>query len=152
MRLCGLPIDFSQPRLHSHDMEKESAGPTFFAPHLTVKNVLAELEFCMAAFGAVELRRFSNPDGTVHVAEMSIDGALFHIHDEVPSVREFSPQTLKGTTSAIGLFVPDPTATVKQAVAAGGKETSPVQDYDYGYRQGTVTDPAGHIWLIQKKI
>jgi PhnB protein len=59
---------------------------------------------------------------------------------------------LRGTTSAIGLFVPDPHATVKSAVAAGGRETTPVQDYDYGYRQGTVTDPFGHVWLIQKKI
>ncbi|HXB59756.1 MAG TPA: VOC family protein [Candidatus Acidoferrales bacterium] len=125
---------------------------TFFAPHLTLRNVLAGVEFYQAAFGAVELRRFSNPDGTVHVAEMSINDALFHLHEEVPGKSEFSPQTLKGTTSAIGLFVPDPAATVKRAVAAGARETSPVTDYDYGYRQGTVTDIAGHIWLIQKKI
>jgi len=127
-------------------------GATFFAPHLTVKNVLAEVEFCQAAFGAVELRRFSNPDGSLHVAEMAIDGALFHLHDERPGSGELSPLTLKGTTSSIGLFVKDPAATVARAVAAGGRETSAVQDYDYGYRQGTVADPAGHLWLIQKKI
>ncbi|HEX3624761.1 MAG TPA: VOC family protein [Verrucomicrobiae bacterium] len=127
-------------------------GPTFFAPHLTVRNVLAELEFCKAAFDAVELRRWSNPDGSVHVAEMSIDGALFHLHEEMPDSRERSPDTLRGTTSAIGLFVSDPTATAKKAVASGGRETNPVKDYDYGYRQGTVTDPAGHVWLIQRKI
>ena len=135
-------------------MKKESTktGPTFFAPHLTVRNVLAELEFCKAAFNAVELRRWSNPDGSVHVAEMSIDGAMFHLHEEMPGNKEKSPETLRGTTSAIGLFVPDPAATVKKALAAGGRETNPVKDYDYGYRQGTVTDLAGHVWLIQKKI
>jgi PhnB protein len=135
-------------------MKKESteAGPTFFAPHLTVRNVLAEIEFCKAAFGAVELRRFSNPDGSVHVGELSIGGGLFHIHEEMPGSTEPSPETLRGTTSAIGLFVPDPAKTVKKAVAAGGRETNPVKDYDYGYRQGTVRDPAGHVWLIQKKI
>jgi PhnB protein len=132
--------------------ESVATGPTFFAPHLTVRNVLAELEFCKAAFGAVELRRFSNSDGSVHVAEMSINGALFHVHEEMPCTTEMSPETLKGTTSAIGLFVPDPAATMKKAVAVGGHETNPVKDYDYGYRQGTVTDPAGHVWLIQKKI
>ena len=135
-------------------MNKESAetGPTFFAPHLTVRNVLAEMEFCTAAFDAVELRRFSNPDGTVHVGELSINGALFHLHEEMPNSEELSPETLKGTTSAIGLFVPDPADTMKKAIAAGARETNPVKDYDYGYRQGTVTDPAGHVWLIQKKI
>ena len=135
-------------------MKKESTeiGPTFFAPHLTVRNVLAEVEFCRAAFGAVELRRWSNPDGSVHVAELSINGALFHLHEEMPRSTELSPETLRGTTSAIGLFVPDPASIVKKAVAAGGRETNPVKDYDYGYRQGTVTDPAGHVWLIQRKI
>ena len=132
--------------------EADQSGLTFFAPHLTVLNVLAELNFCKAAFGALELRRFSNPDGSVHAAEMSIGGALFHIHEEMPGSAEMSPETLKGTSSAIGLFVPDPVTTVRNAVAAGARETSPVTDYDYGYRQGTVTDPAGHVWLIQKRI
>jgi PhnB protein len=77
---------------------------------------------------------------------------LFHLHEEMPGGNEFSPETLKGTTSAIGLFVPDPAALVKKAVAAGAREISPVTDYDYGYRQGTVMDIAGHVWLIQKKI
>jgi PhnB protein len=132
--------------------EFHESRPTFFAPHLTLRNVLAGVEFYKAAFGAVELRRWTNPDGSLHVAEMSINGALFHLHEEMPGKAELSPETLKGTTSAIGLFVPDPAATVKQAIAAGGRETSPVKDYDYGYRQGIVTDPAGHVWLIQKKI
>jgi hypothetical protein len=43
-------------------IEAKELAPTFFAPHLTVQNVLAELNFCKAASGAVELRRFSNPD------------------------------------------------------------------------------------------
>ena len=133
-------------------IESRETGPTFFAPHLTLRNVLAEVEFCQVAFGAVELRRFSNPDGSVHVAEMSINGALFHLHEQMPGSEELSPETLKGTTSAIGLFVPDPAATVEKAVAAGGRVMKPVKDYDYGLRQGTVRDPAGHIWLIQKKI
>src|SRR5579872_6543459 len=107
-------------------MNKESIGPTFFAPHLTVRNVLAELEFCKAAFGAVELRRWSNPDGTLHVAELSINGALLHLHEEMPGDKEKSPETLKGTTSAIGLFVPDPHSIVKAAIAAGAREISPV--------------------------
>jgi PhnB protein len=132
--------------------EADQSGLTFFAPHLTVRNVLAELNFCKAAFGALELRRFSNSDGSVHVAEMSIGGALFHIHEERPGSAEMSPETLKGTSSAIGLFVPDPAATVKNGIAAGARETSPVKDYDYGYRQGTMIDPAGHVWLIQKRL
>jgi PhnB protein len=134
----------------NNDLYEKDA--TFFAPHLTLRNVLAGLEFYKAAFGAVELRRWANPDGTLHVAEMALDGALFHLHEEMPGSSERSPETLKGTSSAIGLFVKDPAATVARAIAAGGREDKPVKDYDYGYRQGTVIDPAGHVWLIEKKI
>ena len=125
---------------------------TFFAPHLTLRNVLTGMEFYKAAFGAIEVRRWSNADGSVHVAEMVIDGALFHLHEEVARTGEFSPKTLKGTTVLVGLFVEDPAALVKKAIAVGAREISPVRDYDYGYRQGTIADPFGHQWLVQCKI
>jgi PhnB protein len=125
---------------------------TAFAPHLCSKNVLAGIEFYKKAFGAIELRRWCNPDGSVHVAEMSIGSAMFHIHEEVARVKQLSQETLLAVTSLIGVFVPDPDSLMKSAVAAGGQVTSPLQDYDYGYRQGVVTDPFGHQWLIQKKI
>ena len=125
---------------------------TFFAPQLMVRNVIVALEFCKAAFDAVELRRFTNTDGTVHVAEMTIGGALFHIHEETLASKEMSPESVHGTTVQVGLFVSDPAAVVNKAVAAGAKELKPVIDYFYGYRQGTIVDPSGHHWLIQKKI
>jgi PhnB protein len=48
--------------------------------------------------------------------------------------------------------VADPDAVMAKAVAAGARETNPMQDYDYGYRQGSITDPFGHHWTIQKSI
>jgi PhnB protein len=126
--------------------------PIVFAPHLSLKNVLAGMEFYKKAFGAIELRRWSNDDGSVHVAEMEIDGAMFYLHEETPRTRELSPETVNAVTSLIGTFVPDPHAFVQKAVSAGARELNPVTDYDYGYRQGTIADPFGHQWLIQKKI
>ncbi|MEO5682669.1 MAG: hypothetical protein ABIQ88_08505 [Chitinophagaceae bacterium] len=41
---------------------------------------------------------------------------------------------------------------MKNAVAAGATEISPVRDYDYGYRQGEIKDPFGHTWLIEMNI
>jgi PhnB protein len=41
---------------------------------------------------------------------------------------------------------------MKQAINAGAIEISPAEDYDYGYRQGTIKDPFGHYWQIQKKL
>ena len=125
---------------------------TFFAPQLPLINVLAGMDFYKKAFGAIELRRWSNPDDSVHVAEMEIDGAMFHLHEESQRSKQLSPETVNATTLLIGLFVADPHEVVKQAELAGGQVSSPVQDYDYGYRQGIVVDPFGHQWMIQKKI
>jgi PhnB protein len=123
-----------------------------FAPHLYLRDVSAGIDFYQKAFGAIELRRWSNPDGSVHVAEMSIEGAIFHMHQESPRNGQLSPETLKGTSSLIGVFAPDPDRLFNSAIAAGGKVVEPLQDFDYGYRQGIVADPFGQQWLLEKKI
>jgi len=117
-----------------------------------LKVVAPAIEFYKKAFDAVVLRQWNNDDGSVHVAEMSIDGALFHLHEEVTRNNELSPETLRGTCLAIGLFVDDVHGIMSKAVAAGGKELDPVRDYNYEYRQGCVADPFGHHWLLEKKI
>lgn len=125
---------------------------TFFAPMIYLKQVAPAIEFYKNAFDAIVLRQWNNDDGSVHVAEMSINGALFHMHEESTRNNDLSPETLRGTSIAIGLFVDEPHAVMTKAVAAGGTELDPVQDYDYDYRQGTLADPFGHHWVLQKKI
>ena len=125
---------------------------TFFAPHLTIRVLRPAVEFYQKAFSAILLRKWDNPDGTIHVAEMEIDGAIFHLHEEVTGKNQLSPETLDGTTLLIGLFSHDPDKLFHDAVSAGAKVINTMEDYDYGYRQATVADPFGHQWLIQKKI
>ena len=128
------------------------SNSTFFAPMIYLKKVAPAIEFYKKAFDAVVLRQWNNDDNSVHVAEMSIDGALFHLHEEISRINELSPETLNGTCIAIGLFVEDVHSLMAKAVAAGGTELDPVRDYDYDYRQGCVADPFGHHWLLEKKI
>lgn len=123
-----------------------------FAPELFMQDVKAAIAFYTEAFEAKELRRWSNDDGSVHVAEMDIGGAMFHIHEEVNRNNQQSPGTLKGTAVVIGVFSDNPDKLFDGAVAAGATVLSPMQDYEYGYRQGTVRDPFGHQWQLQKKI
>lgn len=125
---------------------------TFFAPMIYVKIVASAIEFYKKTFDALVLRQWNNEDGSVHVAEMSSDGGIFHLHQEVTRNSELSPDKLNGTTIAIGLFVNDPHTVMPKAVAAGGRELGPLRDYDYEYRQGCVEDPFGHHWLLEKKI
>ena len=125
---------------------------TFFAPMIYLKTLAPAIEFYKNAFGASVMRQWHNDDGSVHVAEMEIDGALFQLHEEVARIDELSPGTLQGTTISVGLFVDDVDAMMAKAIAAGGKELDPVMDYDYEYRQGSLEDPFGHHWLLEKSI
>jgi PhnB protein len=127
-------------------------GNTFFAPQLYIPNGVTNIDFYKNAFGAVELRRFMNDDGTYHVSELSIDGTLFHLHEEKQSAGQFSPGKISGTTVFVGLFVEDVDAVMNKAIAAGAEVLSPAQSYDYGYRQGEIKDPFGHCWMIEMRI
>lgn len=125
--------------------------PTAFVPQLIIPNGVTDISFYSKAFNAVELWRLNNDDGTVHVAGFTIDDALFHIHEQTQATG-ISPEKAGGITTLTGLMVDDVHAVVDRAVAAGATLFSPVQDYDYGYRHGEVTDPFGHRWLIEKII
>lgn len=122
-----------------------------FAPELYIDNGIKGISFYKNAFNATENLCFKNDDDSIHVAELVIEGAIFHVH-EVTSTNFISPSKTNACTCCIGLFVPDVDTVINKAVAAGAIEISPAQDYDYGYRQGTIKDPFGHFWQIQKKI
>ena len=123
-----------------------------FAPLLYIKPGISDLSFYEKAFAALETQRWTNDDGSIHAAELSIDGSLFHLHEESPGKQLLSPGTTRGSTVVIGLFVPDVDAVISKAVAAGAELINPATDYEYGYRQGDLKDPFGHYWTIQKKL
>ena len=117
---------------------------TFFAPELFITNGIKDISFYEKAFGAKEQMRFSNDDGSIHVVELSINGAIFHIHEITDKKYFFSPVKNNGTTICIGLFVKNVDDVIGKAINAGATEINPAQDYEYGYRQGTIKDPFGH--------
>ncbi|MBS1527182.1 MAG: VOC family protein [Bacteroidetes bacterium] len=121
---------------------------TTFVPVLSVKSGVTDVEFYRNAFGAEQLWRLNNPDGSVHVAAFSIRGAMFRMHEE--GKQASSPDKAGTTTVTIALVVDDVHAVVQSAMTAGAILVSPVKDYEYGYRQGEVRDPFGHCWLIEK--
>jgi PhnB protein len=122
---------------------------THFAPELHIPNGTFNIDF-YTKFGATEHFRFLNDDGSIHVVELEINGAIFHLHETMRDALE--PISAKGVTAIIGLFVPNVDEIMQKAIYAGAIEINPAQDYDYGYRQGMFKDPFGHYWQIQKKI
>lgn len=121
-----------------------------FIPTLYLHDLSAAIAFYKKAFGATERWRIEHPQGHVHVAEMAVPPILFRIHDEVSRDQQLSPVTIKGTTIIMGLLADGPDALFERAIAAGATEISPMQDYDYGYRQGTLRDPFGHHWCLER--
>jgi len=124
--------------------------PTF-APMLIIPNGITDVSFYTQAFNAQEVRRFTNDDGSIHVVELSINGALFHLHEQWET-GAVSPQKAGVTTVSVGLFVDNVDEVVESAIAAGATLKSPAQDYDYGYRQANFIDPFGHLWEISAVI
>ena len=124
---------------------------TAFAPMLTIRNGVTDIDFYKNAFGATELMRLNNDDGSIHVAELTIGDALFHLHEIYPPTETFSPEKHAGVIT-LGLMAADVYGLFNSAIAAGATVISPVTDYEYGYRQGTLQDPFGHQWLIECRI
>lgn len=124
---------------------------THFAPELHIPNGTTSIEF-YTKFGATEHFILRNDDGSIHVAELEIDGAVFHLHETMAWFQALEPVRAKGVTTVIGLFVDDVHKVFQRALSAGATEVSPVTDHEYGYRQGMFMDPFGHYWQVQKKI
>lgn len=127
---------------------------TQISPMLAVSNGSAAIEFYKAAFGAKVLWDL---DGAV--AGLAIDGAEFFLADQSPEYGTRAPQSAGFTTVRIELFVDDPIAVQRRALAVGAVEHSPVEEHQHttiGPRpikrmfQGAILDPFGHMWLIGK--
>jgi PhnB protein len=125
---------------------------TYFAPELVFDVVAPAVEFYKKAFGAEVLMLVKNEDGSIHLAELSLQGAIFHLHQEMPGTVERGPKGLGGTTVSLGVFADDPDDLMDRAVEAGARVLQPMKSHEYGYRQGTVEDPFGHHWTFQKVI
>jgi PhnB protein len=124
------------------------AGYHTATPYLVMKDAAKAIEFYKQAFGAQELFRMPKPDGTVMHGEIQIGDSRLMVADQAAMGGAHSPQSLNGTPVSIFLYVDDVDAVFNQAVAAGARQTMPVQDMFWGDRYGRLTDPFGHQWHV----
>lgn len=122
-------------------------GVHSITPYLIVKDSAKAIDFYKRAFGAEEVERTTGPGGkAIMHAEIRIGDSLLMLSDEFPGSNCGSPETLKGTTCQMYVYVPDVDATFAQALGAGAKVVMPVTDMFWGDRYGCVNDPFGHQW------
>ncbi len=63
------------------------SNTTHFAPELDISNGTITIDF-YTKFGAIENFCFRNDDGSTHVAELEINGAIFHMHETMRDALE----------------------------------------------------------------
>ena len=117
-------------------------------PHMVVKDTDEAIEFYRKAFGAEEIMRMPGPGGQgVMHAEIKIGDSMIMLCDEFPQMDNWrAPESLKGTTVTLSLYLEDVDKAFQRAVDAGATVSMPVMDTFWGDRYGKVTDPFGHEW------
>jgi len=113
-------------------------------------DVRTAVAFYERAFGATT--GWSTPAAADMVVQLLVAGVEFWVHPADEGIGNPSPADLRGTAVRLMLIVEDPDAVFDQAVAAGAVVRSPIQDHDYGWRDGSVLDPFGHRWEIGRPI
>jgi PhnB protein len=116
-------------------------------PYLVMKGAADAIEFYKKAFGAIELFRMDH-EGKIGHAELKIGDSPIMIADENPQMGYRGPEALGGTPVSLMIYVDDVDKIYPQAIAAGGVELKPLQDWFYGDRSGTLKDPFGHVWTV----
>src|SRR2546421_7012965 len=101
--------------------------------------------FYEAAFGATVLHRVG--EGEDVVAQLGVGDAAFWVAAASAAMKRLSPRAIDGATSRTLLVVDEPERIIRQAVAAGARESSPVSN-EHGWRLGRIIDPYGHEWEI----
>jgi len=117
--------------------------------HLAVSECAKFIDFCKQAFGAKELARMPEPNGSrIMHAELQLGESRMMLSDEFPEMGGKSAKTLGGNPTTLNLTVKDADAVSASAVKAGATVTMPVADQFWGDRYGQVKDPFGNTWAF----
>jgi PhnB protein len=127
-------------------------GASVVIPRLFCRDVVAEIDFCVNTFGAVEGVRRPAPDGKVGHALVTIGPAMVMIEAEWPGVANKAPALDGSSPVVMYVYVEDVGKTVERAVAGGAKILLPIQDQFWGDRIGWIMDPEGHVWTVAQRI
>ena len=127
-------------------------GVPVVMPMLVCRDAAAELDFCKATFGALEMVRRPGPDGAVAHALVTIGPAMVMIEAEWPTLASRAPQPDGSSPVVIFVYVEDVDKAIERAVAAGAKVLLPAKSQFWGDRTGRIVDPSGHVWTISTRV
>jgi len=125
-------------------------GYNSVTPYLIIKDAAKAIDYYKKVFGAKELFRMDQPNGTVGHAELQIGDSRIMVADENPNMGQghASAASIGASPVSLYLYLPDVDRVFERAVAEGAKILKPVQNQFYGDRSGFLQDPFGHLWSL----
>jgi PhnB protein len=129
-------------------LKPDSTFENTITPMLCVRDAAGAIAWYTRAFGAAEIMRLSDDTRITH-CEMQIGGATIMLADEFPEIDVLSPESVGGTPVMLLLEVEDVDAFFAHAVASGATSTRAVAGDML--RNGKLTDPYGHSWMIMTR-
>lgn len=121
-------------------------------PRLVVARAAEGIDFYREVFGARELERHTTEDGHIVHAALALGDAVLGVTGAAPHWHNHDPLALGGSPVIFNVMVDDPVAVADEVARRGGEVIFPVRDHDYGFREGRVRDPFGHLWTVSKPI
>lgn len=122
----------------------KSEGAPTIQPYLHPLRAEPVFSFLKRAFGAVDLGRYTDPQGVMHHMTVQIGDS----HLEMGEAHgPYQPMK-----SMFYLYVPKVDDVYRTALAAGAKSLQEPADQPYGDRVGAVTDVFGNQWWIATHI
>lgn len=115
-------------------------------PFLTVGNGKKAVDFYIAAFGAIELKRYEMP-GEKMSSEIAIGNAEFYVGDQEPQNGNLSPGPDSNSSIRIILQSKNADELFERAIKFGATEICPMTT-ETDWRIGKLRDPFGHVWEI----
>lgn len=113
-------------------------------PYLTVQGADRLIDFLKEVFGAEEVTRMERPEGGIAHAAVRLGDSMIELSE---FTGEWGP-----TPCALHVYVEDPDAVYRRALAAGAVSLYEPADHEYGERSGGVRDHAGNNWYIAKHL
>ncbi len=119
-------------------------GYRVVTPWIISRDTARLLDFVQEAFGAEEIARVLNEDGTIGHAEFRIGDSIVMAFD----AREGCPDT----PAFFRLYVGDGDSVYRRALETGAVSVTEMTALFFGDRVGRVRDPQGNVWWIQTHV
>jgi uncharacterized glyoxalase superfamily protein PhnB len=127
-----------------HAVSPVPQGYNTVSPWIVSRNTARLLDFMKKAFGAEELGRVPNGDGTIGHAEARIGDSVFLMFD--------AKNEWPDTPAFLRIYVTDADVVYRKALSAGATVVTEVTPLYFGDRVGRIRDPLGNIWWIQTHV